>query len=80
MNTRFAAFLVAAAVLMGQTADEFKSRLGSTADPRYLLIKVTNPILRWLFRRFEASFLTPSDAPLHRDVFKHEEASPEIVR
>jgi predicted N-acyltransferase len=67
-------------ILLGQTADEFKSRLGSTADPRYLLIKVTHPILRWFFRRFEGSFLTPSDVPPHRDVFKHEAPSVEMVR
>jgi predicted N-acyltransferase len=67
-------------ILMGQSADEFKSRLGCTADPRYLLIKVTNPILRWLFHRFEASFLPPSDEAPHRDVFKHEAAGAGIVR
>jgi predicted N-acyltransferase len=59
-------------IQMGQTADDFKSRLGCTPDPRYLFIKVTNRFLRWLFRRFESSFLTPVPLPPPRNVFKPE--------
>jgi hypothetical protein len=62
-------------ILMGQSADEFKSRLGCAADPRHVFIKVTNPILRWLFHRFERSFLPPTPPALDRDVFKQEPAT-----
>ena len=38
-------------ILVGQTADDFKSRLGCTSDPRYLFIKVTNGFIRWWFHQ-----------------------------
>ena len=64
-------------ILVGQTADDFKSRLGCTSDPRYLFIKVTNGFIRWWFNRFQATFLTPPPAPSQRDVFRQEE--PEVA-
>jgi predicted N-acyltransferase len=66
-------------MLVGQTADDFKSRLGCTSDARYLFIKVTNGFIRWWFNRFQESFLTPPPAPPQRDVFRQEEpaADPE---
>jgi len=57
-------------VLVGQTADDFKSRLGCVADPRYLFIKVTSGWLQWCFLKMQSSILTtPPPAP-QRDVFK----------
>ncbi|MGD9633360.1 MAG: GNAT family N-acetyltransferase [Pirellulales bacterium] len=60
-------------ILVGQTAEDFKSRLGCMADPRCLLIKVTNGFLRWWFNRFQSTFLTPPPPAPQRDVFRHEE-------
>jgi predicted N-acyltransferase len=59
-------------VLVGQTADEFKSRLGCTSDPRWLLIKVTSPAVHWIFRKLQSQFFTPLPPTTDRDVFKHE--------
>jgi hypothetical protein len=59
-------------IMVGQTADEFKSRLGCTADPRYLFIKVTSRMLQWWFLRFQSSFFPPLPPSPQRDVFKHE--------
>lgn len=59
-------------ILVGQTADEFKARLGCTADPRYLFVKVTSRWLQWWFRRFQSSFFPPLPPPPKRDVFKPE--------
>jgi hypothetical protein len=56
-------------IFLGQSADDFKSRLGCTSDPRYLLIKVTNRFLRWCFRRWQSSFLPPQPPRQERNVF-----------
>lgn len=65
-------------VLVGQTADDFKSRLGCTSDPRYLFIKVTNGFIRWWFNRFQASFLTSPPTTPARDVFRQESLAPTL--
>ena len=59
-------------IMVGQTADEFKSRLGCTSDPRYLFVKLTNRALQWWFLRFQSSFFPPLPPPPQRDVFKPE--------
>jgi hypothetical protein len=59
-------------IMVGQTADEFKSRLGCTSDPRYLFVKVTSRLLQWWFRRFQSSFFPPLPPAPRRDVFNHE--------
>lgn len=59
-------------IQVGQTADEFKSRLGCTADPRFLFVKVTSRWLQWWFLRFQSSFFPPLPPPPQRDVFKPE--------
>lgn len=65
-------------VYVGQSADDFKSRLGCTADPRYIFIKVIPAWLRWWFRRFQSSLLTPIPPPPARDVFKHDEKTLQV--
>lgn len=67
-------------ILVGQTADEFKSRLGCLPDPRYLLIKVTSGWLRWCFLRMQTLFLTPAPQAPDRNVFKQAPACSEITR
>jgi len=37
---------------LGQTADHFKSRLGSKSEPMYLFIRPTNRIVRWGLKTF----------------------------
>jgi predicted N-acyltransferase len=57
-------------IFVGQSADEFKSRIGCTPDPRFLYIRVTNRLLRWCFLKMKSSFLTPPTSAQPRDVFK----------
>jgi Peptidogalycan biosysnthesis/recognition len=57
-------------ILVGQTADDFKSRLGCLGDPRYLFIKVTSGWLQWCFLKMQSSILTPPPPAPQRDVFK----------
>jgi predicted N-acyltransferase len=38
-------------VHLGQTSDDFKSRLGSESEPMYLFIRPTNRAIRWAFKR-----------------------------
>jgi predicted N-acyltransferase len=66
-------------IFVGQTADDFKSRLGCTADPRYLYIKVTSRWLQWCFLRMQSLFLTPPPAAPQRDVFKHEQSCVDVA-
>ena len=57
-------------ILVGQTADDFKSRIGCVGDPRYLFIKLTNRFLGWWFRAMQSTFLTPAPPAPRRDVFR----------
>jgi predicted N-acyltransferase len=59
-------------IWVGQTADDFKSRLGCSSDPRYLFIKLTNGFLSWWFHKMQGTFLTPPPAPPQREVFRDE--------
>lgn len=57
-------------IYVGQTADDFKSRLGCTPMPRYLFIKATNGFLRWCLLLFKSSILTSPPPVPPRNVFK----------
>ncbi len=57
-------------ILVGQSADDFKSRLGCESDPRFLYIKVVPAWLRWCFKRATPWVLVPPPPPPDRDVFK----------
>lgn len=61
-------------ILVGQTADEFKSRLGCTSDARYLYIRVLPRWLRWCFLRAQAWILAAPANPPAREVFKSEQS------
>lgn len=69
-NVDFALRRGVRSIHLGQTANEFKSRVGCYVDPRYFYVKARNPIghrvLRWLHR-----YLFPAlpEAP-DRNVFK----------
>jgi predicted N-acyltransferase len=65
------AFQCGAEVLhVGQTADDFKTRLGCTGKARHFYVRGSGPILSWLLRQ-SAGLLFPSRPPLpSRDVFK----------
>ena len=67
-------------ILVGQTADDFKSRLGCTPDPRYIYVKVTRAWLRWCFLKMQHLFLTPAPKALDRNVFKDAPSCSEIAR
>jgi predicted N-acyltransferase len=69
-NVDFALRRGVRSIHLGQTANEFKSRVGSIADRRYFYVKARNPIghlvLRWLRPYL---FHAPPEA-LDRNVFK----------
>lgn len=57
-------------VHLGQTADDFKSRLGSTSEPVYLFIRPLNPVVRLGFKFFMKSILPKTEALDGYRIFK----------
>ena len=54
---------------MGQTSDDFKSRLGSRAEPMYLYVRPTGRVMRWGIRVFAKWALPKVEAVEGNDVF-----------
>jgi predicted N-acyltransferase len=55
---------------VGQTANEFKSRVGCYTEPRFFYVKARNPLSHFLLRKFSPLlFPAPAEAP-ERNVFK----------
>jgi hypothetical protein len=57
-------------VQVGQTADVFKSRLACAAEPRYVYVKGTGRVMRWLVRKTARWFFPPPAPPPQRDLFR----------
>lgn len=57
-------------VEVGQTSDEFKSRLGCQARPRYVYVRGMGAIADWLVRRAAGWFFPPPAPPPRRDLFR----------
>jgi len=55
---------------LGQTADQFKSRLGSQSERMYLFIRPTNRLVRWAFNRFSRWVLPKIELVKPYHVFK----------
>jgi hypothetical protein len=57
-------------LLIGQTADMFKSRLGCDSDARTIYVKCTARWLHWCMRMVARSLFPPFPRPPARDLFK----------
>ncbi|MCE9554387.1 MAG: GNAT family N-acetyltransferase [Planctomycetes bacterium] len=57
-------------LLVGQTSDVFKSRLGCQAEPRFVYIKATAWWLHWSIRATKDWFFPPFAPPPPRDLLK----------
>jgi predicted N-acyltransferase len=62
-------------VYVGQTADDFKSRLGCVQRPRWFYVKLTSSVLDRCLRWFSGRFLPPSRPAKSRRVFQDEAAA-----
>lgn len=60
----------ASPLLVGQTSDVFKSRLGCQAEPRFVYIKATAWWLHWSIRATKEWFFPPFAPPPPRDILK----------
>ncbi len=57
-------------VQVGQTADEFKSRLGCRPRPRYVYVRGMGAMVGWLVRRAAGWCFPPPARPPRRDLFR----------
>ena len=55
---------------VGQTANEFKSRVGCYADPRHFYVKARNPVDHLVLRLLHPYLFPAPPEPPHRNVFK----------
>lgn len=63
-------------VLMGQTADDFKSRLGCTQHPLSIYVKLRNRIFNWLAHKGSKLIFPPHNSAQVRDLLKESESAP----
>jgi Peptidogalycan biosysnthesis/recognition len=54
---------------VGQTADDFKSRMGCYTKPRYFYVKGTNRLMHWLLRTGESMLFPPVPPPPQHNIF-----------
>jgi predicted N-acyltransferase len=66
-------------IFVGQSADDFKSRVGCYHRPRYIYLKATNRLFHALVRRLKSLVLPPAAAQPQRDLFKPSEAEPTVA-
>jgi hypothetical protein len=72
-DTDFAWKSGATEIHLGQTSDDFKSRLGSRIEPMYLFIRPRHGLIRWGLRTFR-KWALPAVKPVEsHDVFKSAE-------
>jgi predicted N-acyltransferase len=57
-------------ILVGQSANEFKARLGCTTQPRSFYVKGRGPVLSYLMRSFAPLVFPPPPPSPPRDIFK----------
>ena len=60
----------ARSVHFGQTADEFKARLGAEPRPLFFYARAVNPVLNQVLRRVKSLLFPPVPHVPARDVFK----------
>lgn len=58
-------------ITLGQTSDEFKSRLGAIAHPRYFFVRAKNPLAQWALKIFHTLLFPAVTLPAKRQVFKN---------
>jgi predicted N-acyltransferase len=54
---------------VGQTADDFKSRMGCYTKPRYFFVKGNNGFMQWLLRTGAPTFFPPVPPPPKHNIF-----------
>jgi len=59
-------------VFMGQSADDFKSRLGCVQHPLSIYVKLRNPTLNWLAHKLSSLIFPPHHTATVRDLLKDE--------
>ena len=59
-------------VYMGQSADDFKSRLGCVQHPLSIYVKLRNPAFNWLVHRFSKLVFPPYQVAQVRDLLKED--------
>jgi predicted N-acyltransferase len=66
-------------IFVGQSADDFKSRVGCYHQPRYVYLKATSRPFHWLVRKLKSLVFPPAPLQPQRDLFKPSEAEPSMV-
>lgn len=61
-------------VHLGQTSDDFKSRLGCSAQPLSFYVRAANPLMHWGLRKFSKLVFPPVAAPTPLNVFRAADA------
>jgi predicted N-acyltransferase len=62
-------------VHLGQTSDDFKSRLGCVAEPLSFYVRAANPIMHMMLRKFARWVFPPVKQPTLLNVFRSADAS-----
>jgi predicted N-acyltransferase len=57
-------------VHLGQTSDDFKSRLGCSAQPLSFYVRAANPLFHWGLRKFSKLVFPPVAKPTPSNVFR----------
>lgn len=60
-------------ISVGQTANEFKSRVGCYLEPRFFYVKARDPLLQFLVRAGSIYLFPPAPAITERNLFRDEE-------
>ena len=61
---------------LGQTSDEFKSRLGCSVQPLSFYVCAVNPLIHWGLRKFSRLAFPPVEPPKLLNVFRAESNAP----
>jgi predicted N-acyltransferase len=66
-------------IVVGQTADEFKARLGCYQRPRVLYLKATNRLLHWVIGRTARLVFPPAPLAPRRNLFNPTDAGQTVA-
>lgn len=66
-------------ISIGQTANEFKSRVGCSLEPRFFYMKSRDPVLHFLVRTGSNYLFPPAPPITARNLFREEEIAHERV-
>lgn len=57
-------------IFVGQSADDFKARIGCYQRPRFIYLRSPNRVIQWFFRRIARFVFSRPPAPAEHDLFK----------